>query len=228
MLAGVRPQLQRLRERLEPIGVAPAEALALLILLAAAVSLTGVVWWSSQPGASQAVLAPPELDPSAPPTPTGGGTAVPDEGIAVASDDVVVHVAGAVAQPGVITLPAGARVGDAIQAVGGPTADAVVDHLNLARVLSDGEQIRVPGPGEELPPSEPVAQGSTADPSAPVDLNAATIEQLQSLPGIGPVMAQRIIEHRESIGGFAAVTQLLEVTGIGPARFADLEARVRV
>ncbi|CAN5430733.1 hypothetical protein BH23ACT9_BH23ACT9_09910 [soil metagenome] len=232
----MRLQLLRLRQHLEPLGIAPAEALALLILLAGALALTGAVWWANGGGAggdgdgvSGDGSDPVELVAGLDPTPSASGEA---PAVAI-EDDLVVHVAGQVVRPGVVTLPAGSRVGEAIAAAGGPTAGAVLHALNLARPLADGEQVVVPAPGEEV--VQPQAAGTGAGPGPGgadgdglLDLNAATLEQLLALPGIGPVMGQRIIDHRDAIGGFAAVTQLLEVTGIGPARFADLETRVRV
>jgi competence protein ComEA len=221
--------VQRLRQHLEPVGIAPAEALALVILLAGALALTAVVWVGSPPPpiAGDAGMA------------MGEGAASPDGVLGVTSSappatptepsSLVVHVAGQVRRPGVVTLAPGSRVGDAIAAVGGPTRDAVLDSLNLARPLGDGEQIVVPAPGEEVapPPAGGPSGAIVGDPEL-LDLNAATAEELTALPGIGPVTAQRIVDHRDSIGGFVAITQLLEVPGIGPARFADLDARVRL
>lgn len=223
MLAGV-PLLQRLRAHLEPLGLAPAEVLALLVLLAGAMSLTGVVWWANRVPTDQAradVAA--QLDASEPPTdPAAPGPAPSQAG------PVVVHVAGEVVRPGLVTLPAGARVGDAVQAVGGVTGQAVLDGVNLARTLVDGEQVRVPGPDDPVDaPAQPGAPPAAAQ-QGPLDLNTATAAELEEIPGVGPVTAQRIIDHRESLGGFADVTQLLEVPGIGPARFAEIEQRVRV
>lgn len=248
ILAGVRPQLQRLGAILEPVGIAPAEALALLVLLLGAASLTGVVWWTGQPRGAAPASAPPgvlgasELPAPTPGAPLGAGLPLPStapgsaaQSGSAASGPVVVHVAGQVVAPGVVSLPAGARVAEAIEAAGGATDLALLDAVNLARTLVDGEQVRVPGPGETVaplptPPAPgPGGEGGAAGAErAPLDLNAATIADLDELPGVGPVMAERIVAHREAIGGFAAVTQLLEVSGIGPARFAELEPRVRV
>lgn len=162
---------------------------------------------------------------------------------------VFVHVVGAVGAPGVVDLPASSRVSDAVEAAGGAQADADIDALNLARVLVDGEQIRVPRIGEEPGPATgagggtaggadtggPAAgggSGGAADPHAAggglIDLNAADAAQLETLPGIGPVTAQSIIDHREAIGRFGSVDELLDVTGIGDATLARIRESVTV
>jgi len=141
---------------------------------------------------------------------------------------VAVHVAGRVRRPGLVRLPAGSRVQDAIRAAGGSTSGADLDALNLARRLTDGEQVLVPGPGDPPPPPPPGAGPRTgATPSAPLDLNAATLEQLDALPGVGEVTAGRIIAYR-SAHPFTAVDELLEVPGIGQRRFEQLKDLVTV
>ncbi|MCW2883734.1 MAG: competence protein ComEA helix-hairpin-helix repeat protein [Streptosporangiaceae bacterium] len=153
-------------------------------------------------------------------------------GPAAASPPVVVHVAGRVRSPGVVTLPPGARVTDAIKAAGGVRPGAGTGTLNLARKVVDGEQILVGVPGAPAAPAGPAAAGGPdpggGDPAAALDLNAATSEQIQRLPGVGPVLAQRIIDFRTQQGGFRAVEDLRQVSGIGARRFADLKERVRV
>lgn len=140
---------------------------------------------------------------------------------------VVVHVAGAVAQPGVYQLEAGSRVADAVRAAGEALPDAVLDAVNLAAVVTDGQQVYVPRAGEAVGPAAGSGAGSTPS-AAPLDLNAATVEQLDTLPGIGPVTAAAIVRHREEAGPFTSVDQLLDVPGIGPSRLASLIDLVRV
>jgi competence protein ComEA len=155
--------------------------------------------------------------------PVGAGTAGPG-----ADGRVAVHVAGRVRRPGLVRLPAGSRVQDAIRAAGGSAAGADLDAVNLARKLADGEQVLVPGPGDPPPPPPPgAAADAGAAPSAPLDLNTATLEQLDALPGVGEVTAGRIIAYR-SAHPFTAVDELLEVPGIGQRRFDQLKDLVTV
>ncbi|MEV4001425.1 ComEA family DNA-binding protein [Actinomadura sp. NPDC049753] len=152
---------------------------------------------------------------------------------ASASSPVVVHVLGKVEHPGVITLPSGSRVAEAIKAAGGVRPGAKTGALNLARPLVDGEQIPVGVRAPSPPPPAPPPPGGAAPPApgapgTPLDLNAATPDQLDDLPGVGPVLAQRIVAYRTQHGGFRSVEQLQDVSGIGAHRFADLKAMVRV
>ncbi|MCU1458380.1 MAG: comEA [Actinomycetia bacterium] len=147
---------------------------------------------------------------------------------------VVVHVAGAVVHPGVVQLRAGSRVIDALEAVGGGVFGADLDRLNLAAVLVDGERVAVPKIGEQPPAEIPsgggVAGGPAAAPTvdAPLDLNSATLAQLDELPGIGPSLAAAIVAERTKRGGFGSVNDLRSVRGIGDGRFADLAPLVHV
>ena len=128
--------------------------------------------------------------------------------------DVVVYVSGAVASPGVLTLPASSRVIDAITAAGGALPEADLESINLARILVDGEQIRVGVSGESPPPSSP--EGDTAA-GACVRLNTATETELQTLPGIGPALAKRIVTYRSTHPRLTSVDELDDVPGIGPS-----------
>ena len=130
--------------------------------------------------------------------------------------DVVVYVSGAVASPGVLTLPATSRVIDALTAAGGATPDADLESINLARILVDGEQIRVGVVGESPPPASSAA-GSTAGTSTCVRLATATEDELQTLPGIGPALATRIISYRATHPRLSSVEELDDVPGIGPS-----------
>ncbi len=133
--------------------------------------------------------------------------------------DVVVDVTGAVRRPGVYRMPAGARVTDAIERAGGPEGDAELEAINLAARLSDGQQVLVPDHGSAVS-----AAGAAA---GPIGLGGATPEQLESIDGIGPVTAQKIIEYRDQHGGLSSVNQLDEVSGIGPATMESLRARLQ-
>jgi len=137
----------------------------------------------------------------------------------------VVDVAGAVRSPGLYRLREGSRIDDAIASAGGPTAKAQLDTVNLAAPVADGEQIVVPGRGAPgVAATGPPAPGSS--PSAPIDLNSATLEQLEALPGIGPVTAQKILDYRQQHGAFHSVEELQGVPGIGPAHMAQLKGLV--
>lgn len=181
----------------------------------------GAAWWHR---ASSGADFPPAA-------PTGEHAVATAHGPTTTRAAVVVHVAGAVVRPGVVTLPAGARVVDAIDAAGGARRDADVDQLDLAAKLVDGTRVYVPRQGERAPPVADSSGGGGADastPSGPIDLNTATQAQLETLPGIGPSLAQAIIAERERRGGFTRVSDLGAVRGIGPRRLAELTPLVTV
>lgn len=136
--------------------------------------------------------------------------------------DVVVDVAGAVRHPGVYRLPAGARVADAIARASGPSGTALLEAINRAARLADGQQVVVPERGPTA-----AAAGGAADPEAPISLGSATVEQLDTIEGIGPVTAGQIVEYRDQHGGLASVEQLDQVSGIGPATMESLRARLQ-
>jgi competence protein ComEA len=200
-----------------------------VVVLLAAACIAGVFWFRAgiavQPRAAAAGT-------TATTTSTATSTASPTTAAGAASTTVVVHVAGAVTKPGVVTLRAGSRVVDAIDAAGGARANADLDRLNLAAKLSDGERVAVPVRGQPAPPLEPTATSgdasSGADPSTPVNLNTASLSELETLPGIGPTLAQAIIDERERAGGFRSVDDLRRVRGIGDARFAQVQPLVTV
>ncbi|HEX8689345.1 MAG TPA: ComEA family DNA-binding protein [Solirubrobacterales bacterium] len=153
------------------------------------------------------------------PTTAGGGIEIESGG-----SDVVVDVAGAVRRPGVYRLPAGARVIDAIERAGGAEGGALLEAINRAARLSDGQQVMVPAEGTAG--AGAVGSGLSAE-SGPISLGSATIEQLDTIDGIGPVTAQKIVEFRDRHGGLASVDQLDEVSGIGPATMESLRARLQ-
>ncbi|MGZ4717054.1 MAG: helix-hairpin-helix domain-containing protein [Acidimicrobiales bacterium] len=171
---------------------------------------------------------------------TGDGAAGPDGATTTTGGGLIVQVAGAVVRPGVYHLAAGSRVGDLIDQAGGFTADADADRVNLASPLADGVRIWVPRRGEADPPT-PVGGGGGAGgaagsgssgtgggPPALVDLNTATADELDALPGVGPATAAAIIDYRQRNGPFHTVDELAEVRGIGDAKLAQLRDLVRV
>ena len=156
----------------------------------------------------------------------GGASAGAGEGaqfsVDAGGEDVVVHVAGAVRSSGVYRLPAGSRVTDAVERAGGAAPKAALDGINLAARLADGQQVIVPS----RVAASTAAAGATAD-DAPIGLGTATVEELDTIEGIGPVTAQNIFSFRDDHGGLSAVDELDEVSGIGPATMEALRARLQ-
>ena len=138
--------------------------------------------------------------------------------------DVVVDVTGAVARPGVYRLPMGARVTDAVERAGGASGGALLEAINLAARLADGQQVVVPKRG---PAGAPLAAAVGGGEEGPISLGTATVEQLDTIEGIGPVTAQDIIEFRDEHGGLSSVDQLDQVSGIGPATMDSLRSRLQ-
>ncbi|WP_308315866.1 ComEA family DNA-binding protein [Streptomyces sp. CC228A] len=168
--------------------------------------------------------------PTAPVEARQAGTARPDRQASGSPPPVVVvDVSGKVLRPGVLRLPLGSRVVDALRAAGGVRPGADVTALNRARVLVDGEHVVVGVPGVVPAPAAAALSVPAAGPAAtgPVSLSTATAEQLDTLPGVGPVLARQIIDHRTRNGGFRSVEELRDVRGIGARRFADLRPLVR-
>jgi competence protein ComEA len=164
-----------------------------------------------------------------PPTPTVQRARLP---VTPASpppaQQVVVDVAGAVRRPGVYRLPRGSRVADAIERAGGTTRRAEATLVNRAAPVADGQQVLVPARGvPALASGAPGGGAPHGASTAPIDLNTATAEQLDTLPGVGPVTAQKIVAYRQTHGPFTSVDQLDAIRGIGPARIADLRGLVR-
>jgi competence protein ComEA len=138
--------------------------------------------------------------------------------------DVVVDVTGAVARPGVYRLPAGARVTDAVGRAGGASGGALLEAINLAARLADGQQVVVP---RRQPSGASLATSTGAGEEGPISLGTATVEQLDTIDGIGPVTAQDIVEFRDEHGGLSSIDQLDQVSGIGPATMESLRARLQ-
>ncbi|GAA0271525.1 helix-hairpin-helix domain-containing protein [Cryptosporangium japonicum] len=185
-------------------GVWTLAVVAIVVALVA-----GIVAWRARPATepvdtARIVDAPPPSSSAAP------------------SATVVAAVSGRVRRPGLVRLPPGARVADALAAAGGALPGTDLSALNLARKVLDGELIAVGVPGAA--PGAPAA----GEPGSPLDLNAATVDQFDALPGVGPVLAERIVAYRTEHGGFRSVDQLREVDGIGDSRFEKLRSLVRV
>jgi len=151
-------------------------------------------------------------------------TATSLAGASVGDEAIVVHAAGAVARPGVYKVPGGSRVNDVVTAAGGPAVDADLDQLDLAAKVSDGDRVYVPRRGESVP----AVAGGPAGTTGPLDLNRATVEQLDGLPGVGPATAQAIVDWRTKHGRFRSVQDLLDVPGIGPAKLDRIRSLVIV
>lgn len=173
-------------------------------------------------------LAEPPADPATATVGTGASTG-PSASVAVpAGQRLVVHVAGAVRRPGVYRLREGQRVGDALERAGGgrPTAD--LDAVNLAAKVTDGQQVLVPAKGGGAVPAAGAPGGGATAPGVPINLNTATLEQLDTLDGVGPATAQKILDERTRRGGFRSVEDLGSVPGIGPKRLEAIRDKVRV
>ncbi|TFD23904.1 helix-hairpin-helix domain-containing protein [Cryobacterium lyxosi] len=223
------------------VGVGAAVVLLLLALVVAViVSAVGQQAGQRTVG-SEASIASGSSATSEPFDARAGAGAAPGQAIAAAADvTIFVHVLGAIARPGLFQLSDGDRVMDAIAAAGGLTAEADPAGVNLARLLSDGEQFYVPRQGE-VPPDLPAAVGGTgvggtgvgstggANAKAPkVNLNTATVADLDSLPRIGPTMAQRILDYRTKNGRFTSIDGLRDVAGIGDKTFEALKDFITV
>ncbi|GGM56418.1 hypothetical protein GCM10011608_46580 [Micromonospora sonchi] len=207
-------------------GVRALAAVAVLVVLVAA------VWaWRSRPQVEPVVAA---TGATGTPDPAGDGPEAPGgaEPAATPTGQLVVAVAGKVRRPGLVRVPAGARVADVVEAAGGALPGVDVAMLNPARKVADGELILVGVTAPTPPPGVAPADGTVpgGDPAAGgrVNLNTATSAQLETLPGVGPVLARRIIEHRDQHGGFRSVGDLRQVSGIGDARYEQLKSLVTV
>ncbi|MFI1207576.1 helix-hairpin-helix domain-containing protein [Streptomyces sp. NPDC020802] len=222
-------------------GLERRSVAALTVVLVVAAVLAAQHFWS---GRTQPVRAPEVVRAAVPYGEEGEdshrkvpGASAAAQGPAPAGATgtaIVVDVSGKVREPGIHRLPAGSRVEDALKAAGGVRPGTDTEGLNRARFLVDGEQVVVGAPGTVAGPGAAGTAGGTGGTaaaggvaSAPVALNTATLEQLDTLPGVGPVLAQHIVDYRTQHGGFRSVDELREVNGIGDRRFADLRNLVR-
>ncbi|MFE7649218.1 helix-hairpin-helix domain-containing protein [Streptomyces phaeoluteigriseus] len=229
-----------LRERL-PVwaqarcGLERRSVLALAVVVVAVSAFAVQHFWT---GRAQPVRAPEVVRAAAPyggderggPIEPSPSAVAPGAAVGTAEAEIVVDVSGKVRDPGIHRLPAGSRVVDALTAAGGVRPGTDTDGLNRARFLVDGEQVVVGGPpGAGVPAAGGGSVGGAVGvgPPAPVSLNTATVDQLDTLPGVGPVLAQHIVAYRTQHGGFRSVDELREVNGIGERRFSDLRNLVR-
>lgn len=209
---------------------------AAYVALVAVVAAVGVRYLildeGAVPAGEQLVLAPAP-SPSGPPPEAVGGAAS-----AGARAEVVVHVCGAVRSPGVVRLPEGSRVADALEFAGGATGRANLSGVNLAARVADGQQILVPESGRSGaagggPATAGAAGGDGVAPGgaptgALVNVNTATAAELETLPGVGPATAQKIVDYRTTHGGFKAIDELKNVPGIGDAKFSAVEDAITI
>jgi competence protein ComEA len=234
-----QPWDQRVRAWITYVGPARVAGVVASVALVVAGG-----WWllrpPSLPVEASLPIAAPVSVPSA--DPAASTTIIPPTSTVPVPTEVVVHVAGAVQLPGVYHLPVGSRVVDAVTAAGGVTGTARPELVNLASVLRDGDRVYLPTADEAvgaaavpvgITPSAsggggaPGAGGSAA-PAGPIDLNSATAEQLDALPGVGPSTAAAIVAHRDQNGPFASVDALGDVRGIGPAKLEAIRPLVAV
>ncbi len=201
--------------------ISRARALAYLAAVIAALVVGGRFLVGSDGGDAAATAQPSATLAAHELEPIDEATSGPEQAV------LVVHVAGAVRHPGIYQVPDGSRVDDAIAAAGGAKRGAKLRLLNLAAPLSDGQQVLVPGRASVGDSATPVPS-SAAGPPPPVHLNTASLEELDALPGVGPVTAQRILDYRSEHGPFASVDELDAVPGIGPARLEQLRELVTV
>ena len=206
------------------VALGPAQVAVLAVVVAVTVTVTA--WWVVR-DRGEPLAMPSGPAPGASPAALATGVEPTTTGASPGAEEVVVDVAGKVRHPGIVVLDPGSRVVDALEAAGGARPGADLTGLNLARLLVDGEQILVGVPA--APGLAASAAGSPGpDPGRLVNLNSAGLEELDTLPGVGPVTAQSILDWRAANGGFQSVDQLLDVDGIGEKTLADLAPLVTV
>jgi competence protein ComEA len=210
------------RDRIPDFQQVPLVAIGVVVAVVAAVAIGATLLVTRTASASRGpdvALSLPRADQSD----SAAATASPT----TTSGELHVHAAGAVAQPGVVTVPGGSRVTDVIAAAGGPAADADVDQINLAALVTDGERIYVPHKGETVA-ALGSGGGAAGAADAIVNLNDADETALETLPGVGPATAKAILDYRTQHGKFRSVDDLLNVRGIGPSKLSQIKPHARV
>lgn len=229
-LVTVPSQLADGRRRVSRRAVLGVLALVLLVVLIGGVRVARAVQDARPEVIASQTTAPRATDSSA--LEQGQLSAEAEASSSPTQSAVIVHVAGAVKEPGIVELRPGDRVVDALRAAGGATSKADLGALNLARPVTDGEQVYVPLPGESPPAPAAVAGssggGGGVGSDGVVDLNTADAQALDSLPGVGPVLAERILDWRLEHGRFTSVDELAEVSGIGDKLLSQIREKVRV
>ncbi|MEQ8170412.1 MAG: helix-hairpin-helix domain-containing protein [Candidatus Eremiobacterota bacterium] len=211
------------------------EQKALMIIIFFLLAGAGVRIYGNFKGESNVIPVNKYSEPVATSNPLELPTSVAESPTPQKQKNIIAHICGGVKSPGVYTLPENSRVKDFIYAAGGTSKDGIVDAINLARIVGDGEKIVIPqagktGSGNEngSTDSEPVMQNSPEEHKGKININTATLADLDSIPGIGPVIAQRIIDHRNGNGNFKSVEDIKNVKGIGEKTFEKIKDYIEV
>lgn len=234
----MRPEtMERVRDLLARAGLAGLSDQAILALGVGCVLIVAVAAWRFWPAGSAGGPALDITEATAEVTAEESAAGAPGTEATATAASVTVHVVGAVHRPGVYALAEGSRVRDALAAAGGCVGDAMLEAVNLARILADGEQVRIPTAEEVAAGAIADATGGSAAPGAPsrpgaaggkVNLNAASVAELDTLPGVGPSTAQKIVDDRTANGPFKRIEDLMRVSGIGEKKFESLKDYVSV
>ncbi|MGE5653717.1 MAG: helix-hairpin-helix domain-containing protein [Bacillota bacterium] len=192
-----------------------------MVIVAAALGLlligTGVVWWRAQANTPVVIASTQGSEGQLP----GSGVPQPPTKL----EQVIIHMSGAVRQPGLYSLPSGARLNDAVQAAGGPLAEADLDAVNLAAPLVDGQKYLIPVKGQQMTVTP---AGSPSSGSGKININTADSKTLELLPGVGEVRAKAIIEYRQKNGPFRSIEDLKKISGIGDKTFEQMREQVTI